>query len=230
MEQSHLLEGELKMHSYKAAIFDLDGTLVDSYRAWERAFCVELKNHGLLISKEEFVAVYKMTDAQTRDFLEDKIRASQLKVNIEQAYDTLFKSMEYQYEHSVLPKPGAVAFVEALYQKGIPLCVATLTPDNLAEKVLERIGLIPFLDFVITGDHVGKSKKFPDIYIEASGRLGYAIGETAVFEDSFTAIKTADKAGFIVYGVHDEHQGYDFNDAIPYTQERIFDWTEFHKK
>lgn len=218
------------MHSYKAAIFDLDGTLVDSYRAWERAFCVELKNHGLLISKEEFAAVYKMTDAETRDFLEDKIRSSQLKVNIEQAYDTLFKSMKHQYEHSVLPKLGAVAFVEALYQKGIPLCVATLTPDNLAEKVLERIGLIPFLDFVITGDHVGKSKKFPDIYIEASRRLGCAINQTAVFEDSFTAIKTANKAGFIVYGVHDEYQRYDFNDAIPYTRNRIFNWTAFHQK
>ena len=229
MEQSDLFEGELRMRDYKAAIFDLDGTLVDSYKAWERAFCIELKDHGVIVSKEEFVAVYKMTDTETRDFLKGKIHTLRLGLNVEQIYALLFKSMEQQYEHSILPKAGAVAFVETLYQEGIPLCVATLTHDSLAHKVLSRIGITPFLKFIITGDHVGISKKFPDIYIEATRRLGCTVHQTAVFEDSFTAIKTANKAGFMVYGVHDEHQRYDFNDAIPYTRNRIFNWTAFHQ-
>ena len=67
-----------------------------------------------------------------------------------------------------------------------------------------------YIEFIITGEDVGKSKDSPDIYFEACKRLLTVPARTVVFEDSLTAAITANKAGFIVCGVYDEYQSYDF--------------------
>ena len=212
------------MIDWKAAIFDMDGTILDSYRAWEDAFCVTLKKHGISISKEEFIELYKMTDEETKHFLSLKLQSCNAAGTVEAIYSILFDTMEYEYEHNILPKPGVLDFMAALHRKGTALCVATLTHNSLAQKALQRIGAMQYVSFIITGDDVGKSKEFPDIYIEASKRMGYTAQETAVFEDSFTAAKTAKQAEFIVYGVYDQYQDYPFSEIFAYSDAQIHDW------
>ncbi len=216
------------MFQFKAGIFDMDGTILNSYKAWENAFCVKLKEYGILISKEEFIELYKMTDEETKNFLSLKIKSNDLSINVEEVYSIIFKTMEYEYEHNILPKPGVVACIEALHKKGVKLCVATLTHNGLAQKALQRIGIMQYIGFVITGDDVGKSKEFPDIYLEASRRMSCAPNETAVFEDSLSAAKTASQAGFIVHGVFDQYQTYDFPEIFSYSYVNIYDWLQYY--
>ena len=111
-----------------------------------------------------------------------------------------------QYALEISEKPNSLEYIKTLYDKGIPMCVATLSSIELAKSVLTRLGFLPLLKFIITGDDVGRSKKFPDIYLAAAKKLGCAPHETAVFEDCPTAIETAYNAGFIVYGVAEPHQ------------------------
>ena len=73
-----------------------------------------------------------------------------------------------QYAFEIKEKLNALEYVKMLNNSGILMCVATLTPRKLAEITLKRIGFSPFLKFIVTGDDVGCSKRFPDIYLAAA--------------------------------------------------------------
>jgi beta-phosphoglucomutase-like phosphatase (HAD superfamily) len=134
--------------------------------------------------------------------------------------------MERQYSLDVQAKPHALQFVKSLYNLGIPACIATLTPINLAEKALTRLGFTPYLDFVITGDDVGASKKFADIYLTAAKRLGFQPSEIIVFEDCPSAAKTAYNADFIVCGVADAYQSHHIEELYPYCHGYVTDYRD----
>jgi len=217
------------MLDFKAAIFDLDGTLIDSFKAWEHAYRKALAAVNHRMTDAEFIELYHMTGEESGGFFrgiyESKPNESvAARTSFESFADGILRDiwdeMVEQYALNAHGKPGALGYVKSLRERGVSLCVATLTPSKLAEPVLARIGFLPFLDFVITSDDVGLSKKFPDIYLEAAKRLGREPGETAVFEDCPTAMQTAKKAGFIVYGVVDSHRGINLADFAS-----CYDWS-----
>lgn len=204
------------MISFKAAIFDLDGTLIDSYSAWKKSSQKALAAIKHTMTDEEFENMYLMTTDETRQYFlkiyeSHKLELSPL-INVDSVMDIILYEMENQYSSEVQALPYALDFVKTLYDRDVPMCVATLTPNEMAERTLERIGFLPYLRFVITGDDVGKSKKSPDIFLEAAKRLGVTPSETAVFEDSPTAIKTAYKTGFITCRVEETHRNYNNNE------------------
>jgi len=200
------------MTDFIAAIFDLDGTLIDSFSAWKGSARKALAaiNHTLV--DREFDNLYLMTTEETNDYFYKIYESNRCafgdSIPFDSVMDIVVSEMERQYECGIAALPFALEYVKTLHNRGIPVCVATLTPNDLAEKALAGIGFLPFLKFVITGDDVGRSKKFPDIFLAAAERLGAAPPETVVFEDSPTAIITAHKAGFIVCRVVDAHQNY----------------------
>lgn len=208
----------MKNMNFKAAIFDLDGTLIDPFNAWKGSFrkTLALMNHQM--TEGEFINLYLMTFDETRVFLYKIYESQKLDkyISFESIMENLTYEMEKQYAFEIQEKPHALEFVQTLYDLNIPICVATLTARNFAEKALNRLGFMPYLQFIITGDDVGLSKKFADIYLRASERLGFLPHETMVFEDCLTAARTAYKADFIVCGVTDQHQSHSIEDMYPY--------------
>lgn len=227
--------------NFKAAIFDLDGTLVDSYKAWEKAYKKILRNANHDMTDEEFLELYRMTVEESGEYFRELRRAGRIVIPgaagggvggsandagggymeafTKRIFSDIRKEMETLYETDAPGKPYALDYVKSLYEKGVPLCVATLTPSALSEPSLRKTGFFRYMDFVITSDDVGLSKKFPDIFLEAAKRLGAAPGEAAVFEDCPTAMETARKAGFKVCGVSDIHRTYDVAEVS-----RLCDW------
>jgi len=128
------------------------------------------------------------------------------KISFETLMHNLNADIKNQYALEIKEKSNALNYVKRLHDKKIPMCVATLSSVELAESVLTRLGFMQYLKFIITGDDVGRSKKFPDIYLAAAKKLGCSPHETAVFEDCPTAIQTAYNAGFIVCGVAEPNQ------------------------
>ena len=65
------------------------------------------------------------------------------------------------------------------------------------------LGMMRYFEFLLCCDDVGAGKDKPDIYLESARRMGLAVEETVVFEDSLYCVRTAKGAGFRVVGVLD---------------------------
>lgn len=201
---------------FEGVIFDLDGTLLDSYISWMIVFKKAFSSMNHNMTKEEFTELYKMTYEETNEYFSKVYKESNASVPLSQIMDEIEVDISQEYSEKILAKPFAKEFVYSLHEKNIPICIATLTPTHLAKLALDRLGLTPAIQFIITGDDVGLSKKHPDIYEEAALRMGSSVKNTVVFEDSFTAIKTANRAGFKVCGVYDSYQHYSLEDIRSY--------------
>jgi beta-phosphoglucomutase-like phosphatase (HAD superfamily) len=203
---------------FKAVIFDLDGTLVEASSAWRTGFQKILASLNHHMTEDDFQKLYRMTYMEIRCFFRDIYEAKKQTghISFDSVMNNLTSEMERRYSFEIQAKPHALHFVKTLYNLEIPACLATLTPINIAEKALTWLGFTPYLDFVITGDDVGASKKFADIYLTAAKRLGFQPCEIIVFEDCPTAAKTAYNAGFIVCGVADPSQSRQIEELYPY--------------
>jgi len=208
----------------QAAIFDMDGTLLDSGPIWRDILQGIPVSFGMDISDDDFIAMYAMTWEDTVTFLEKKYKNAPLQVPLDNVLTSITDAITAAYAVNIQCKPGVPEYLETLRQKGIRMCVATLTPTEYAKTALERVGLAPYFEFVITGDDVGADKRSPDIFLEAARRLETAPADAAVYEDSLIAAKTAHAAGFKVVGVYDPFQVYEFDEILPYTQATIRDY------
>ena len=95
------------------------------------------------------------------------------------------------YRTRVPEKPHAREFLQLLQENRIPVAVATASNREGVLLALERLGMLPLVDYFTTCTEVGKSKEHPDIFTTCAAQFGAAPQETVVFEDSAYAIRTA---------------------------------------
>ena len=92
-----------------------------------------------------------------------------------------------------------------LKAKGVPLYLATATDREVITKGLERTGILPLLDGLVTCGDLGVDKRTPEIFDYARDQMGTATEATWVFEDAVHAAATAAAAGYPVAGVADPY-------------------------
>ena len=206
------------------AIFDMDGTLVDSMGYWQ---CLErefLIRKGVTDGLDDILERTKpLTLPEAAAFFSEYCK---LDGTPEQLVDEVLSIMEEHYRTDVLLKPGVVAYLDKLKQQGVAMCVASATPPDLVRLCLERLGLEHYFSFLLSCVDVGAGKRQPDVFLEAARRLGAQPGETAVYEDSVYAVRTAHAAGFYVVAIHDGPQNEAFwDEMVSLSDEAIVDWT-----
>lgn len=184
----------------KGAIFDMDGTVLDSMPVWEGLSKNYLSQHNIAITKEDYDAIEGCTQHEVAQYFARTY--PQLPVTTEAMMEDMKILIAKRYESISLHKAGIEPFLQTLHAHGVRCAVATLTDHRFAEKALEDHGLLSYFDFVLTIEDVGVSKYNPDIYLEAAKRLGnLAPAQCMVFEDAPYAANTAKQAGFQVCGV-----------------------------
>lgn len=185
------------------AIFDMDGTLIDSMPAWIRLGGDYLRSKGIEppVNLREEIASMTM--------LESGQYASRLGVpgTPEEIADELIEWMARQYRETIPERTGVRAYLQLCREAGVRMCVATATDRALAETCLTRLELLPFFEFLVSCEEIGKTKTSPDIYLLAAQRLGASPSEIAVYEDVLYPAETAKKAGFRTVGVYDPASG-----------------------
>ena len=188
------------------AIFDMDGTLVDSLGFWD----ILWENLGEMYLNDRSFRPDPITERAVRtSTLYDSAAIIHRSCNIAESDDALFTvvdgMLKRHYEQTVQMKRGALEFLEYLYNKGIKMCVATATAPHLLAVLMEKFGLKKYFPRVFSCNDVGHGKDSPDVFLAAYGWLGGKMESTYVFEDSVVAVETAVKAGFKTVGVYDKY-------------------------
>lgn len=183
------------------AIFDLDGTLLDSMPIWVNLGETVLKSLGIIPDEETTARFRTMTLTQSSYYIKDHFP---LKISAEELLQLFTDTVRKGYEEEAPLKPYAMEFLKLLHSRNIPICVATASERYLTEAALKRTGVLPYLQFVITCSDIGKTKETPDIYLEAVKKLGGTPQNTVVFEDSYFSVISAKNGGFPVIAMYDE--------------------------
>lgn len=183
----------------KFAIFDLDGTLLDSSEMWRT-----LGARYLTLLKKQPEAdltekVAEMTLPSAARYFREHYGVP---YSAEEIVRHLTRLTESYYTEEVRLKDGAAELLSALRAHCVYMSIATMSDERLGMVALERLGVGDFFAGAVSCSNYG-AKTRPDVYL-AAAELIYAIPEeTIVFENSLYAIKTAKKAGFVTAGVAD---------------------------
>ncbi len=210
----------------KGAIFDLDGTILDSMHIWSEIGLLFLKNKGIVPPpgiEDEFV---KMSMVQAAEYYIKNIDPTATVMEIVNEVNTLVQGF---YFNDVVKKDGIKEFLEFLKNRDVKMCIATATDKHLVEKALERNGIREYFSEIFTCSSVGAGKDTPIIYNVALEYLGTPKENTFIFEDALYAIETANKAGYNILGIKDISEKADPEKVKELCDYYINDYSEIYK-
>ena len=189
---------------FKAAIFDMDGLLIDSERAISAAWIAGARELGFDLEMSDFVRVIGTAAQQSTAMLieimgsEEAMRATAAKA------------------HALLPqaggapvfplKTGALPLLEALRDAGIPCGVASSSSVAEIRHRLGHVDVLKYFRCIAAGDEVTHGKPDPALYLLAAARLDVAPEDCIAFEDSENGARAAQAAGVRVVIVPDLKQ------------------------
>lgn len=187
----------------KGAIFDLDGTLIDSMFIWETIAEDYLRCLGKEPHEDLKSTFMTLTLEEAAQYYRDHYGVT---LSVQKIVDGINTMIEEIYRTKVTLKPGIEKYLYWLKKNNVKMCIATATDRYLAEETLERLGIRSYFSKIFTCTEVGRGKDEPIIYQKAIAFLGTMKKETCVFEDSLFALKTAKADGYIAIGVYDKHE------------------------
>lgn len=210
----------------KAAIFDLDGTLVDSMWLWLKVDYDFLKLRGLEVPSDLTDAIAHLNFRDTAEYFKNRFS---LKESLEEIMDEWNNMAYFEYANNIKLKESSKEYLDFLKAKGLKLGLATSNHPKLLKAVLENNGIYDYFDAITTTLETKRGKDFPDVYLLSAEKLGVAPEECIVFEDIIAAIQGAKAAGMKVVGVHDVHSEHQLEDILKLADHFIYKYNELIK-
>lgn len=200
-ETEDLLSTALK--DKKAAIFDLDGTLIDSMWMW-RAIDIEyLGRFGIDLPENLQSEIEGMSFNETADYFHTHF--PQITDNIDEMKMNWNAMAMQKYSHEVTLKPGALKFLNYLKDNGFKLGIATSNSMELVTAALKNLKVDYLFDEIHTACEVKAGKPSPDIYLLVAEKMQIKPELCLVFEDICKGIEAGKNAGMTVCAVEDEY-------------------------
>ncbi len=205
------------------AIFDIDGTILDSMTVWVDITDAFFKEHGVEISEEENLKFQEMAFEESLMAIHNKFLPH---ITVEDMFEEFQKRALDAYAKELPSKPYVCEYIKELYNNGVKLAVATSGFQELVKPALERLGIYHYFSVFSYSSEVGCSKSRPDIYLLCAERLGLAPEDCTVFEDIITGIISAKSAGFSAVAVADPTNANEKERLIQYSDRYITGWEE----
>ena len=188
---------------FKAAIFDLDGTLLDSMSVWSRVDVEWFARHNMQVPENYAQEIAGLSFRESAEYTVNHYAPDMQWRRVIEEWTELAGS---EYAETVQPKPGAREYVCMLKREGIKLAVATACLPMWFEPCLKRLGMDELFDVVLSvEENGGRSKEEGEIYLLAAEKLGAKPEDCAVFEDVPAGIIGAKRVGMRAYGMFDAH-------------------------
>jgi len=188
-----------------AAIFDMDGTLIDNtpyhFKSWQALF----KKYGKGdLSKETYyteISGVPVMESIKRIFGADYDEAG---------LNGLFKEKEEFYRKEYAPYVAAIngleTFLAGLKNAGVKMAMATSATIEDIDFIFNHVPVKDYFDAIVNSSMVSRPKPYPDIFLKAAEKLNMKPENSVVFEDSFAGIKAANSAGMKVVGITTGHK------------------------
>lgn len=194
----------------KGAIFDIDGTLLDSMPVWENSSATWLAGIGVRAEENLNDVMFRLSLDEGAAYLKSAYGLRESEGEIKAGILGVVGDL---YRHKVQAKRGAADFLAHMAELEVPMYLATSSDRAHVRAALERLGLYRYFDGLITCEEAGASKREPKIFLMAAERMGLSPGEVFVFEDVIHAVRSAGGAGFVTVGVYDAASAAD-NEAM----------------
>ena len=190
----------------KAAIFDLDGTLLDSMWLWENLADNYLLSIGIEAPKDLGEALKDLTLKEACFYMKEEFN---IKSTIDEINRDIEKLLADYYANCLQLKSYVLETLEEFKNKNIKMAIATATDEHLVSMALNRLDIKDYFEFIQTAEHVGLNKSKPEFFEIAIDRLGLKPEGIWVFEDALHCIISAKKAGLKVVAIKDESASLD---------------------
>lgn len=189
----------------KGAIFDMDGTLINSLILWdilwEEFGRKYLGGKKFYPDPEADKAIRTMVLSDAMDFFHKRFNIGESGADLLNTANEVF--MDF-YKNTVELKSGVKEFLDCLKAQNVKMCIASATDKALLTYAMERCGLYEYFATILSCADVGKGKDQPDIYLAALDVLKTDKDSTWVFEDSYIALRTANGMGLNTVGIYDK--------------------------
>lgn len=184
----------------KGAIFDVDGTLLDSMTVWYNITNRFFIKHNLILTDEKAALYKEMTLEESLPQINEEFN---LGLTNEEIFSEFKEMIADEYKNRVELKPHAKEYLAKLKSEGIKTAVATSGYEGLCKSAFKRLGIIDYIDKYAFSSEVGCNKGQPDVYLLAAQRMGLSPKDCTVFEDIVLGLGSAKKAGFMTCAVFD---------------------------
>lgn len=175
-----------------AVIFDVDGVLVDSYRAHFESWQKMLARHGGAISEEQFGKTFGRRSGDILREVHAKDLADETICEMDEEKEAMYREM---IRREFPAMAGAEQLIRQLHTAGWALAAGSSGPPDNVHLTLDLLPAGELIGVRITGDDVEQGKPHPEVFLTAAARLGIAPRRCAVIEDAAPGIQAANAAG-----------------------------------
>lgn len=200
-KQSFLAEYDRFDRKVDCAVFDVDGTLLDSMYIWWGIAGQYLRAHGINPPAD---VVAELRGHNVPEAVRWCNENCGLSVPVEEGVAEIIGMVRDEYADKVQAKPFVLDYIRQLKASGARVCAATNSEKAYLELALERLGILQELDLFVSASELGVTKKDPRFFELVAERLGTVPDKMTMFEDSLYAMKTAKAAGCRVVALYDE--------------------------
>jgi beta-phosphoglucomutase family hydrolase len=200
------------MSEFTAAIFDMDGTLLNNMPLHVRAFRVFIERYGLRPPPPEAAArLIGKRNSEIMPVLFERSLTPEEVARYSREKEQIYRDMLA----GVAPLPGLLRFLDMLEQQQVRIGLATSAPRENVAPTLTALGVADRFSVITLGEEVPHGKPAPDIFLEAARRLGQPANRCVVFEDSHAGIAAARAAGMRCIALATTHSADELRAAAP---------------
>lgn len=211
-----------------AAIFDVDGTLVDSMAAWRDAPMQFLAERGIEGDRQLLERLFaEQGFSKCCAYISERWPACGTRTDVE---ESIFQSILRSYQSTFPAMPHAAEYLRFLHDSGIPVCVLTANQRNLVEPALDRLGMTDSISFLMSCCEENLHKRDTALFLRCTDRLGLPPERCVMFEDMPFSMKTAKEAGLLTVGFCNQHDADTRAAMLPVADRIISDYRELLDK
>lgn len=190
------------INTFDAAIFDMDGTILDSLGIWEKIDYDFLeKKRGIKVPEDYVHAIAAMSYTEIAEYTKKRFSLGETPEELMREWTQMATE---EYANNIRLKPYAKEYIEYLKEHNKKVVLCTSSPIYFYEPAMKNNGIYDLFDAFTNTCEAGEGKNSPRVYLLAAKKAATPKERCIVFEDIAPAAQCAKNAGMQVCGVYDE--------------------------